>query len=38
VIQWLLENSPCDVNHRNYAGQTTLALGQGQFALAEKLK
>jgi len=26
VIQWLLENSGCDVNHRNHAGQTTLMM------------
>ena len=26
VIQWLLENSGCDVNHRNHAGQTSLMM------------
>lgn len=26
TAQWLLENTECDVNHRNYAGQTALMM------------
>jgi len=26
VIKWMLKNSDCNINHRNYAGQTTLMM------------
>lgn len=26
VAKWLLENTPCEVNHQNYAGQTGLMM------------